>query len=160
MVALPDTTNIEPRGAFTLLPRGWYPVEITSSENKPTSNGEGSYIELEMSILDGDYANQKLWDRLNLENKNDQTVDIAKRTLAAICHAIGRIGVTDSNQLHNKAMLADVRVRAARTDKNTGKTYDESNEIKGYKAINADAQPARTPAATAAPTGAKPPWRK
>lgn len=171
MVALPDTTNIDPASRFEVIPRGWYPCEIVASEEKPTQDGKGTYIELEMSILDGPYTNHKLWDRLNLNNPSQQAVEIAQRTLAQICHAVNRIGVTESEQLHNKAMLADVRVRAARTDPKTGKQYDESNEIKGYKPINAQAgaapsfkaQPSAAPATAttqASAAGNVPPWRR
>lgn len=171
MVALPDTTNIDPASRFEVIPRGLYPVEIVASEEKATQDGKGTYIELEMSIIDGPYTNHKLWDRLNLKNPNQQAVEIAQRTLAQICHAVNRIGVTESEQLHNKAMLADVRVRPARTDPKTGKQYDESNEIKGYKPINAQtgaapafkAQPSVAPVTTAQPVpaaGNVPPWRR
>lgn len=171
MVALPDTTNIDPASRFEIIPRGLYPVEIVASEEKATQDGKGSYIELEMSILDGPYMNHKLWDRLNLNNPNQKAVEIAQRTLAQICHAVSKIGVTQSEELHHRAMLADVRVRPARTDPKTGKQYDESNEIKGYKPINAQAgaapafkaQPSAAPATAttqASAAGNVPPWRR
>lgn len=154
---------------FDVVPAGWYNVRITESINKPTKDGQGSYLALTLTIIDGQYANRKLFDRLNLNNKNPKAVEIARDTLTAICHAVGVFQVPDSTVLHGLPMQCKVTVRPA-----DGK-YDESNEVKAYKAISggsasqpvpafvqqaaapSPAQSFAAPAAVAAPA-ATPPW--
>jgi Protein of unknown function (DUF669) len=169
-----DATQHDPTPRFQVLPRDKYHVEIVRSDMKATNDGNGAYLELEMEILDGQYAGRKVFDRLNLVNQNEMTVEIAQRTLSQICHAIGVLAVSDSEQLHRKAMIADVRVRPARTDEKTGKSYDESNEIRGYSSIHGD-KPAThtttqnmrttqnthtTQSAPTANAATVPPWRR
>ena len=63
---------------------------------RPTKDGGGQYLWLELDVLEGPLAGRKLFDRLNLVNASAQTVEIAQRTLSAICHATGRLQVQDS----------------------------------------------------------------
>lgn len=145
-----DANTVAPQQAFEPLPAGWYQVQIIESEMKPTRNGSGAYLQLTMEVLSGQYANRKIFDRLNLQNANQVAVEIAYQTLSAICHATGQIQVQDSQQLHMKPMEAKVSVRAA-----TGE-YEASNDVKGYRPMNAGGAaapsgPAMASAAPAAP---------
>jgi len=151
-----DATTIDPNQPFEVIPAGKYRVQIVASEMRATKDGNGQYLWLEEEILDGDYQGRKLWDRLNLANANQQAVEIAQRTLSALCHAVGELHVADSDQLHFKPMIATVRVRPAKGD------YDASNEIRGYEADGAAkpvAQAKTAPAAASAATKT-PPWRQ
>lgn len=145
-----DATQVSPENQFTPVPNGDYPVVITESEVKPTKDGTGQYLQLTLEVIDGHYKGRKIWDRLNLWNKNSTAVEIAQRALSQICHAIGVLQVQDTVMLHNKPLIATLAVRAA------GGGYDESNDVKGYKAYSsgpapvAPAAPAPTP--TVAPT--------
>jgi hypothetical protein len=157
-----DATTVDPSSSFPVYPAGKYLVEIVASEMQPTKSGEGQYLKLEMAILDGEFQGGKIFDRLNLVNANATAVDIARRTLSAICHAVGEMQVQDSDQLHFKPLVADVRVSQPRTDAKTGKTYDGSNEVKGYSPAGAGLAPSNAapqPAAQAArpaPAAARP----
>lgn len=139
-----DAAEVEPQEAFEVLPPGKYRVQIVASEERPTKDGNGSYIWLEMEILEGEHAGRKLWDRLNINNANQQAVDIARRALSAICHAVGELALEDTEQLHFKPMIATVRVRPPKDG------YDASNDIRGYSAVD-DQPAARAPAARPAP---------
>jgi len=145
-----DANTVEPNGIYEPVPTGWYKVSIVTSEMKQTKNGDGQYLQIEMEILEGEYENRKLWDRLNLMNPNQQAVDIAQRTLSAICHSIGVMTVSDSEQLHGKPMLARAVFVPAKGD------YDAKNDIKGYKPIVATVPGTGTgaprPAAASAPS--------
>jgi hypothetical protein len=140
-----DASTVQPREAFDVLPPGDYPVMIVNSEERPTKDGNGKYLWLEMQVIDGPQKGRLLWDRLNLNNPNAQAVTIAKQTLSAICHAVGVIRVTDSAQLHNRPMLAKVKTRPA------DERGDASNEVKGYKPLGG-AAPAAFAGAAAAPS--------
>lgn len=128
-----NATQVDPTAAFEALPSGTYPVIITASQKKPTSKGDGSYLELEMTVQGGEFNGRKVFDRLNLENKSAQTVEIAYRTLSAICYVTGVLQVQDSSQLHGKPFMAVVTKRR-REDRPNEELY--SNDVRGYKDIN------------------------
>ena len=121
-----NAAEVEPNSAFSPLPAGEYQAIISESEMKPTKNGLGKYLELKLQILNGQHQNRTLFDRLNLVNKNDVAVQIAKGTLSSICRAVGVLTPNDSAELHNKPMGIVVKIRA---DQNG----NPQNEIKGYK---------------------------
>lgn len=162
-----DATQVQPQEAFSIIPGGKYKAHIIASEIRATNNGAGQYLWFEMEILDGEHAGRKLWDRLNLWNDNATAVDIAQRTLSAMCHATGQLHVEDSEALHFKPMLVTVRVRPAGPGKD-GKQYDASNEIRGYEAVNGAAPAQAAPAAAVqqaaapapAPSAAAMPWKR
>ena len=139
-----DAANVDPNVGFELYPAGKYLVQIIASEMRPTKDGRGQYLFLELDILEGQFAGRKLFDRLNLVNDNPDTVDIATRTLSSICRATGQMQVKDSEQLHLIPLIADVRVRPPKGQ------YGESNSIR-YLPRNAaaPAPAARAPGAYA-----------
>lgn len=166
-----DASAVEPSAPRELLPPGEYLVQIVQSEMKATRAGTGQMLALEMDIIDGPHSGRKLWDNLNLVNPNPQAVEIAQRTLSAICHAVGQMQVIDSEQLHFKPMLAVVEVIPAGTDKKGYTREKPENKVKGYKAASGQAParaagPQQRPApqqqapAAAKPAGSAPPWRR
>ncbi|OSM07626.1 DUF669 domain-containing protein [Magnetofaba australis] len=120
-----DASQVEPSKPQEALPPGEYRVQIINSEMRVTKAGTGQYLWLEMDVLDGVHAGRKVYEQLNLVNPNQQAVEISQRALSAICHALGRMQVQDSEELHFKPMLIKVAV-------------DKSgyNKIKGYKAVS------------------------
>lgn len=160
-----DARGVQPKQDFETLPPGDYPVMMVNSEMKATKDGTGQFLYCEFDVIDGPMKGRKLWDRLNLVNKNAKAVEIAERTLSAICHATGVLNVTDSEQLHGRAMLAKVKVKPADGQ------YGPQNEISTYLPINGApvaAAPIAAPAyvapaaqsAAVAPATGTPPWRK
>ena len=167
MVALNfNANNVAPSTPMELLPPGEYVVQVTNSEMRQTKDGGGNYLWLEMDILDGEFSNRKIWDRLNLDNPNPTTSDVAYRTLSAICHATGVVNMEDSEELHVRPMIAVVKVQPPKNG------YDASNQIKGYKPLDQQTQqPTRAAAPrhsapppsarqAAAPAGGGAPWRR
>ena len=144
-----DAANVDPNAGFEVYPAGKYLAQIVASEMRPTKDGRGQYLFLELDILEGQFAGRKLFDRLNLVNDNPDTVDIATRTLSSICRATGQMQVKDSEQLHLIPLIADVRVRPPKGQ------YGESNSIRYLPRNAAAPTPAtRTPAGYAAPASA------
>ena len=169
-----DATNVEPATSREIVPPGKYVAQIVSSEMKDTSTG-GQMLELTLEIQDGPHARRKLWDNLNLVNANPKATEIAQRTLSAICHAIGRMQVNDSEELHFRPLMITVGVKLAGTVEKSGYTHKtDKNEVTGYAAANgatASAQPrpapvqqaqrpAPAPVQQAAPASNQPPWRR
>lgn len=120
-----DATQVEPSAALDPIPSNKYIAAITASENKPTKAGTGTYLQLEFTVLDGEYKGRKVWSRLNLNNPNSQAVDIARSELSAICRAVGVMQVRDSSQLHNIPLVISVKLKQDAS----GEIH---NEIKGY----------------------------
>lgn len=123
-----NAANVKPAEALDNLPSAWYNARITESEMKPTRDNKGRYLSLVLTVIDGPYANRKIFDRLNLENQNQKAVDIAYETLSAICHATGVIQLQSSQQLHGIPLAVKVGIRQEQG-------YDPQNEVKGYKRI-------------------------
>lgn len=126
-----NAAGVKPNAALEPVPSGQYPVMITKSEQKPTKNGRGQYIELEMTIQGGEFGGRKLFDRLNIINDNQTAVDIAYGTLSAICHVTNRLQIQNTEQLHGVPFVA-VAIKKEREDQ----PGSFSNEVKGYKDIN------------------------
>ena len=106
-----DANQVEPSAGKDPVPAGKYLAAITASEMKPTKNGAGQYLECEYQILDGEHKGRKVWSRHNLQNPNQQTVQIARGELSAICRAIGVMQPKDSAELHNLPLAVTVRVK-------------------------------------------------
>lgn len=127
-----DANQVSPNEAFENLPLGWYVARITDSEEKPNSSNNGSHILLTLEVIaPQQYAGRKLWDRLNLNNPNQTAVEIAQRTLSAICHATNVMQLQDTMQLHGIPM--EVKVGLSKPQDG----YEQRNEIKGYRTANA-----------------------
>lgn len=154
-----DATQVEPKGEYTPIPAGEYKVQIITSEMVENRAQTGNMLKLELEIMEGEQAGRKIFDRLNLDNPNAQAVEIAQRTLSAICHAVGVLSVQDSEELHFKPMIAVVVVTPPKGE------YGADNNIKTYKPVgDGVAAPAAksgfTPAKPAASSGGGAPWKK
>ena len=157
-----DASSIEPTTAYELLPPGKYCAQIVESEMRVTRNGMGQFLWLMLDILEGEQKGRKIFDQLNLVNPNPTTVEIAQRTLSAICHATGKMHVSDSEELHLIPMMIQVKIKPPKNG------YGESNAIaylppeKGAAAIARTAKTASAAPATPAapPKMASAPWNK
>ncbi len=150
-----NAESVEPQGDFEPIPAGWYIAMITQSEMKPTKTGDGEYLQLRLDIIEGEYENRVLFDRLNLKNPNQTAVEIAQRELSAICRAVGVMQPKDSSDLHDKPLRVKVAIRPA------GNGYEASNEIKAYDAADTgQSKPAQQPTSNSAKTSSgKKPWQ-
>lgn len=170
-----DASSVEPSSPREVIPPGKYVAHIIDSEMKFTQSG-GKMLALTFEIQEGEHKGRRLWDNLNLVNSNEKAVEIARRTLSAICHAVGRLQVKDSQDLHFRQLLVTVAVEADQRDAHLPRD-DQSrrykNVLKGYTPVNgaqaAAVQPARSaapaaapaaPAAAGNPAAAPKPWQR
>jgi len=171
-----DASGVEPSGPRDLLPPGKYVAQIIDSEMKATQSG-GKMLALTLEILEGEHARRRVWDNLNLVNQSEKTVEIARRTLSAICHAVGRLQVADTVDLHHRPLMITLAVELDKRDEHLpaddpARRY--RNVLKGY-APAVGAQPAApsqarnaaaadgaaaAPAVAAKPASTTPPWRR
>jgi hypothetical protein len=145
-----DASNVEPNAGFEPVPAGKYLAVITGTEMKPTKAGNGEYLELELEVVDGPHKGRKVWDRLTLKHPNEQTVQIARATLSAICRAVNVLRPRDSVELHNLPLVVSIGLKK-RED-----TGEPTNVVKGY--AQRDGAVSARPVATA--NGSTPPWKR
>ena len=141
-----NANEVDPTTPFDPIPAGKYIAAIVASAMKPTKSGTGSYLELTFQILEGEYRNRKVWARLNLDNPNVTTVQIARGQLSAICRAVGVMTPKDSTELHDLPLEITLKLKR-RED-----TGEFGNEIKGFAKKGA--------AAPAKPAASTPPWAR
>jgi len=165
-----DANTVAPSTAPEVIPAGWYVFLIKNTYQKPTKAGTGSYIAYELECQDPNHKGRVLTERLNVDNPNQQAVEIAYGTLSAMCHATGRLQIASNTDLLGSYLEAKIVVRSGETGPD-GKTYEPSNEIKGYRAPQgvagvagvapAPSAPPSAPAPSAppsAPAPSAPPW--
>ena len=160
-----DANAVEPAD-FSALPTGDYLVIISNSEFRATKNGSGQYLMLAFQVIDGPRKGRYLWHNLNLQNQNPKAEEIAQRELSAICHATGRMRISDSEELHNIPHLIHVVYIPAKgefPEKNQIKKWTRMFEAPATSAPPAAASPARkaaSPAPDPNPEGKIPPWKR
>ena len=143
---------------YDLLVPGKYIVQITRTEVKATKAGDGHYLKLEMTILDGQYKNRKVWSQINIANPSAECVKIGLGELSALSKAAGIGELSDSAQLLNATIEVRVSVKG------------DQNIVRGYAPIGQiqlpppPSSPPTTSPQQASPqqSGAmpKPPWAR
>ena len=120
-----DANQVEPNTAYEPLAAGFYPMMITDSEMKDSKSG-GQYLKLTIEVCDGQSKGRKVFSNLNLVNSNQTAVDIARRDLSSICHAVNVLTPQDTQELHYKPFVGKVKVSPAQNG------YEASNDMAGY----------------------------
>ena len=150
-----STSNFDP------LPAGWYSTSIQGAELKNTSAGTGQYIAITYAITGPTHQGRVVFGNLNIKNPNPKAEEIGRQQLGELMRAIGLSKVSDTDQLIGGQLQIKLAVTPERTDERTGKTYDPSNEVKGFKANAGMVAPSAQAAPAAQASGkAAPPWAK
>jgi hypothetical protein len=144
-----DARNIEPPKSYEPIPANWYKVVIAQAEERPTKAQTGSYIRLEIEVIEGEYAGRRIFENLNTDNENQTAKDIATRQLGSLCRAIHTPTPRALGDLCDKPLMVKVAIKPARDG------YEASNRINEYAALDGQAAPAPAPKATSTP-----PWKR
>lgn len=136
------------------VPAGWYNVKVHSAEVKNTKAGTGQYIAVRYDILGPTHQGRVVFGNINIKNPNPKAEEIGRQQLGDLMRSIGLARVTDTDQLIGGNLKIKVAVSAS-------EQYGDSNEVKGFKALDG-AMPSVSSAApaSAAPAAAKAPWQK
>jgi hypothetical protein len=116
-----DDRNFEP------VPAGDYLCQVIDSDVVETKAGNGSILKLTIEIIDGQYANRKVFENLNIANQNAQAQSIAQRALADICLATNAGSIRDSEELHFRPFVARLKIEPAKDG------YEAKNKVSRYK---------------------------
>lgn len=144
-----NAQDVAPQQAFTPIPAGVYTTTIVDSEVKTTQKG-GTMAVFHLQVAEGPHAGRRVFARINVRNASPDAERIGQSQLSALCHAAGVVRITDTVQLHGRAVRARVKIR--KSDE-----YGDSNEVSGFEAV-AGAPVPPTAAAPAAPGAPVPPW--
>jgi hypothetical protein len=134
MAELPDVFNASEAedASFTVIPNGWYVAQIVKSELKDTRNKDGKYIALQFKIVEGEYAKRIVFSNLNIINKSETAVRIAKSDLKKICESIDIESIVDTQELHGIDLQINLIEKPATAVRPAG------NEIKDYRSADVD----------------------
>jgi hypothetical protein len=144
---------IEPAAPRGTIPAGKYKCVITASGEQPTKAMTGTMLKLQMQVIEGPHQGQMVFDQLNVNNPSQTAMEIAQRTLSAICRATGVMMPQDSSDLHNKPLLVTVRVE-------TSKDYGAQNKVSGYEPCEKGSAPVAAAAVAAPAPSNLPPWKR
>ena len=130
-----DATQVAPStGERVLLPPGKYVGFLTGTEFKPTKKGDGVTLAYTFQVTDGEHAGVDLMGTLNWRNPSQDAQKIGRAEFSAICHAVGVMQPQDTEELHHRPMVVDVRVEESpAVDKNGQPKYDEQGQQKMWK---------------------------
>jgi hypothetical protein len=162
-----DASQVEPSKPREVVPPGWYKAIIEASDVKPTKKAQEAtqyggpeandrLLTLSFRVIEGDHKDALIFSNLNIVNTNPQAQEIGQRELSAVCHAVGKLKVKDSSELHNKPLMIKVDV-----ERKEG--YNPRNVIKGFEAVGSEGVSSVVGAPTgSAPAGAKaaPAWAR
>jgi hypothetical protein len=144
---------IEPAAPRGTIPAGKYKCVITGSGEQPTKAMTGTMLKLQMQVIEGPHQGQMVFDQLNVNNPSQTAMEIAQRTLSAICRAPGVMMPQDSSDLHNKPLLVTVTVE-------TTKDYGTRNKVAGYEPCGGATAPVAAAAVAAPAPSNVPPWKR
>lgn len=99
-------------GSSPILPECEVKMMITSTEVKPTKDGNNQMLVVYMRVLEGPESGTEVVRRLNLWHSNEVARRMSAEELAAMFAAAGFRGQpSDSSWLHDKVIRAEVKVR-------------------------------------------------
>lgn len=147
---------------------GKHPVVGSAVELKNAKSGQGGYLELMCTAIDGPEKGSKKAIRFNLHHSNPETVRIAEDQLAATCVVMGVTGPwSNTDILLNKPFVIEVSMQVG-SDKYTevtgvytmdGKTAGEAmqsggaGQSSGFNGFGGGNKPAKQPKEQAASGG-------
>ena len=148
MAQLPEQFNaesVEPSEEWSILPAGEYIAEIVDADLVQSKSGDGEYVEIEYELTDcnenGGYVGRHYWDRFNLVNSNPTAVEIANREFSSLCRAIGKMVVSDTDELLDTPPLGlKVKVKKASKKQIDAGYPDDNNVTVAWKKLQTGTQ--------------------
>jgi len=150
MVQLAQQYNVHemPESGFLVAPEGDYFAIIKATEAKPTKDGQGTFIETKVQLIEHpQYAGHTIIDRINYINNSAEAVRIAEGTMRAISEACNVQVLSATEQWHGIPIIVTVGIEPA-----SGQ-FQARNSILAYKPSGAPVAPPQqmTPPAGVAP---------
>lgn len=127
-----DARAVEPGSGFEIWPDGWWPVVITGAEEKPNQGDDpGMTWHLSIKGLDGPVKDKKGTIQIAHKSGNQQRMDIAMKTMSAICHVTNVLAFQHPGQLANIPFLIKSGTRKGKgKGDNSDKVYQDWADFK------------------------------
>lgn len=123
-----NSNDFAERTHVSVVPPGWYVMQIVDSKIVPTKTPGGARLNLQFKILQGDFAGRMVFQGYNVKNANPVAVNIAMEELAELSKAVGVPVWNDTEQLHGIPFNMKVKCKAE-------PGYDVRNEPQIYQHI-------------------------
>jgi hypothetical protein len=104
-----DATQFDPRQSEggVCLPLADYPMEITNiAQVAKKDDPNKGYLEISLTVLDGQYKGQVQKDRLNVYGQDDTTTRIGYQRLSAYAHIAGKVKLPNAGMLLGTKLIA------------------------------------------------------
>jgi hypothetical protein len=153
---LNDALDNLPAQSYDLVPAGLYAATIQKVDLRPTKDGTGQRMNIQLGINGPTCAGRVVFAGLNIRNTNPKTEEIARRDLKSIRDSLGLARVNEVDELVGRSLLIKVICRPASDG------YEASNDVRGYKPLDGAIvpPPAVPAAASVAPPKREAPWMK
>ena len=126
-----DFSNDKTVGTYEVLPNGEYTVACTDAIVKTTKTGNGSYINAEFTIREGNHEGRKLFQNFTLTNPNETAVNIGRGQIKSFLIASGATSFTlkSVSDLCGKTAIAKVAIEKS-------EEYGDRNKITSFRAAS------------------------
>jgi len=136
---------------FSLLPVGWYPVEITDVKIVDNENGSGARFVVKFTIIGDKYQNRKVWNGagFNFIHTSQAAQAIGQRELGRLTKACG---YGENDRLTDEAELIQKRLDVyVEVEPGTGE-YKDRNKTTKYKPLGQGGEKTENPTTNSAPS--------
>ncbi len=114
---------------FKPLPKGDYEIMITESEILPNKSGTGTNLTLKLVVIGDHYQNRVLFDTLCVQHDTSPVAQqIAQTKLAQICDAVKVDELDETSKLHDKPLVAKVKVEIDKYQTEKEREFNPSAE--------------------------------
>lgn len=150
-----NDSNAPEQQSFEPIPAGWYQVQIERAETKPTKDGTGAYINVQMKVMGPSYAGRIIFGRINYKSNSEQAEQIGRRLLDSLRRAVRIDRLVDSDQIVGAIVEAKIGIQVSKDPQ-----YEDKNDVKQFREISGNAVPAQTAKPAPKASGDVPPWQK
>lgn len=131
-----NAREVEPdAGRVGAIPAGWYKTMVTKTELKPTNDGTGTILAATFQVLEGSYKGAPFFNNFNVQNNSEKAMEIGRKQLSALCHAVGLMEMQDTDQLKSIPFYTRLKLTPAELNEDKTVKYEEKNEPSAFKHI-------------------------
>ena len=133
--------------AFDPLPAGVYTVRITNADSKQTKKGDGEYLAVTLTVIEGEYKNRTIIERYNLVNPSEKAERIGNAQFASLRQAAGiTVKLRDTQELVDKSRRFDIYLKCVERSDGQGMENRISRYYTQGESINTPRQESTGPA--------------
>ncbi len=127
-----NVADVPEDDGFQPVPAGTYRAQIVWSDIVPTAAGD-DMLKLRWQIDGGPFDGRAVYQNVNMYHSKPNVAEIGQRQFAEIGRAVGKLAVSDSEELHHIPMVIRVIVKDS-------PNYGPQNEVKRVTAVDNAAQ--------------------